>query len=62
MGYYESKKVNIIPGRAGSVFGPSKLLLDGGGFNKNSSFNFNYPVFLAKISSIIVKFYLKIYI
>jgi len=34
MGYYESKKVNIIPGRAGSVFGPSKLLLDGGGLTK----------------------------
>ena len=36
MGLYESKKVNIMPVRAGSVFGPSKLLLDEGGLKKFS--------------------------
>jgi hypothetical protein len=56
-----------MPGRAGSVFGPSKLLLEGGvkekfqvlaylrwkGLTKIlSSFDFYYPVFLAKISNI----------
>jgi hypothetical protein len=36
MGQYESKIVNIIPGRTGSVFGPSKLLLEGGSLRRIS--------------------------
>jgi len=36
MGLYESKNVNIMPGRTGSVFGTSKLLLDRGSLKKIS--------------------------
>ncbi len=38
-----------MPGRAGSVFGPSKR---GGSLKKISGFDFYYPVFLAKIFNI----------
>jgi len=34
--FTESKIVNIIAGRTGSVFGPSKLLLEGGSLRRIS--------------------------